>query len=313
MASTELRRELEARLVPYAESLGFVPDRRKEPRILCFRKRTATSIRLFAVLWEPRGKPEFLIEFAEAPLEGVTRYRDHIAAEDLLPGNTLLLRGELVPERGKMWFRLPRSWLHARGGRDEIVLVQQVLDLFPEVIAWWESKAEGPHLLVFEPKKIPAFPPFTPVSGVTPTEPSLLQRYFAGKAAWPIQFIGLAVVFDLFYARNAWDRANIVVVPMVLLMGAAIGFGISWFANVFLWRIRARVNGGPFHTGDIVQVIAGPCAGRVGSVYEEWPTRNQVRVDLGDSEMREVKDVFSHVELMKCRQDQRYPSVGPAT
>lgn len=302
MAQTQLQRELEARLLPYAQSLGFIPDRRKEPRILCFRRRTETSVHIFAVLWEPHDEPGFCIKFAEAPLEGVTYYRNHLAAEDLLPGNMLLLRGELVPERGEMWFQLPRSWLGSRGNRDESVLVRQVLDLFPEVIAWWESKAVGEHLLVFEPKRVPALPPLAPVHVSTPTNPSLLQRYFAGKAAWPVQFVGLAVAFDLFYARNAWDRGNIVVVILVLLMGAAIGLGISWLANVLLWRIRVRINGGPFHTGDLVQVITGPHAGTIARVYEEWPSRKEVRIDVGELEMREVKDVFSHVQLMKCRE-----------
>jgi prepilin-type N-terminal cleavage/methylation domain-containing protein len=50
-----------------------------------------------------------------------------------------------------------------------------------------------------------------------------------------------------------------------------------------------------------VQVIAGAHAGRIAAVYEEWPSRNQVRVDLGESEWTEVKDVFLYVQLCKVK------------
>jgi hypothetical protein len=35
-------------------------------------------------------------------------------------------------------------------------------------------------------------------------------------------------------------------------------------------------------------------------VYDEWPSRNKVRIDLGEQAYNEVKDVFSAVELFKA-------------
>ena len=83
--------------------------------------------------------------------------------------------------------------------------------------------------------------------------------------------------------------------------GAVIGLFAAWFFFKILWRVRIWINDGPFHAGDLVQVIAGAHAGKIAAVYEEWPSRNQVRVDLGESEWTEVKDVFSYVQLCKVK------------
>jgi hypothetical protein len=87
----------------------------------------------------------------------------------------------------------------------------------------------------------------------------------------------------------------------LVFLGAMIGFVVSWIFFKVLRHIRVWINGGPFHKGDLVQVIAGGHAGRIAAVYEEWPSRNQVRVDLGESEWSEVKDVFSYVQLLKVK------------
>jgi hypothetical protein len=87
----------------------------------------------------------------------------------------------------------------------------------------------------------------------------------------------------------------------VVFVGAIIGFMVSWFVFKILRHIRVWINGGPFHNDDLVQVIAGPHAGETTTVYEEWPSRNQVRVDLGESERQNVKDVFSYVQLLRVK------------
>ncbi len=85
----------------------------------------------------------------------------------------------------------------------------------------------------------------------------------------------------------------------LLFVGSLVGSLVSWIVVKILWHLRVRINGGPFHTGDLVQVINGTYAGQIAEVYEDWPSRNQVRVGLGES--AKSKDVFSHLQLCRVR------------
>jgi hypothetical protein len=127
-------------------------------------------------------------------------------------------------------------------------------------------------------------------------KPSLLQGFFTRDAVWVIGFLGAAVAVDLAFAIQA---PNLKQMLGMAFGGAVIGLFASWFFFQILWRVRVWINDGPFHAGDLVQVIAGAHAGKIAAVYEEWPSRNQVRVDLGEAEYAAVKDVFSYVQLCK--------------
>lgn len=294
-----LLRALETRLFPYIESLGFVRDKRHEPRIVCFRRRTEIAMQIVAVIQPPRESPGFSIEFTEAPLGGIDYVGMHLPAEDIFPGNFALLRGLLIPERGKMWFRLASPWrrLFSKKRVDADGIVQRSMELFPEIIAWWECKAKGTHLIFRQPFPLPPIPSHAPVFG-QPVVPSLLQNIFARDVTWVASFFGTAVVFTLVMAIQASALGEMF---GLVVVGAATGAVISWISLKILWHIRVWINGGPFRKGELVQVIAGPYAGRIAAVYEEWPSRNEVRIDLGESEWNEVKDVFSHVQLCRVK------------
>ena len=294
---TKIQVALETRFFPHVESLGFVRDRRQDPRIACFRRRTETATQILAVLWAIRGSPGFSIQFTEVPLNGIEYSGKHLAAEDIFPGNFALLRGWLIPKTGERWFRLSSPWhrLISRQRDEASALVQRLLDLFPEVITWWENKTKGAHLILLQPAQPAAAPSHAPVSGY-PVKPSLLQRFFARDAVWPIGFLGTAVTVDLAFTVQASDLKKML---GLVFVGAVIGLVVSWILFKVLWRVRVWLNRGPFHTGDLVQVIAGPHAGKIAAVYEEWPSRKQVRIDLGEIESTEVKDVYSYVQLLK--------------
>jgi urea transporter len=130
-------------------------------------------------------------------------------------------------------------------------------------------------------------------------KPSFLQKIFASMAAWVIGFFVIAVGTALFIAIQAFPMQGAMFV--LVITGAIVGLVVSVLFVKILRHVRVRINGGPFHKGDFVQVIAGPHAGRIATVYEEWPSRNQVRVDLGESECKEAKDVFSYVQLLKVK------------
>ncbi len=298
---TLLREILERRFFQHVESLEFVRDNRQQPGLTCFRRKADTVMQIFAVLWARRGSPGFFIQFTEAPLDGINYRGSHLSAEDIFPGNFALLRGWLIPKRGKRWFRLDlplwrRLLLRQRDNPDQ--LVERLLDLFPEIVAWWNGKTKGEHLIILPPLPPPPMPDHAPVFGC-PVKPSLLQKFFAQTHVWTVILLGTAVCIDLSLAIQAPDLPQMFA---LIFGGAIVGFIASWIFFKIVWHIRVWINGGPFRKGDLVQVIAGVHAGKIVTVYEEWPSRSQVRIDLGEREWKEVKDAFSYVQLCRVKQ-----------
>jgi hypothetical protein len=297
--SKPLREVLESRFFPYAESLGFIRDDRQQPRIICFRRKTETAVQVFAVTWEKAGRPRFFVEFGEAPLAGIDYAGHHLLAEDIWPGNFALDRGRILPERRSMWFRMDHSfWYRMTSNRrvkaDEIV--NSLLQLFREVTVWWENKIQGPHLLLIPRNPLFEKPDFKTMPDCL-VIPTALQRFFAMEEVLAAAFFAVAVSVALFIAVQAspdWQQ-----MILLVLAGSAGGALIAWISLKVLWSIRIRINGGPFRKGDLVQVIRGPHAGKVGLVYEEWPSRHQVRVALDKSAWSEGSDAFSYVQLCK--------------
>jgi hypothetical protein len=261
-------------------------------------------MQIVAVIQPPRGRPGYSIEFTEVPLIGVDYEWMHLLPEDIfpgiLPGYSALLFGLLIPERGKRLFRPASPWqrLFSKKRVDADGIVQRSLELFPEIIAWWECKDKGTHLIFRQPPPLPPVPSHAPVFG-QPVVPTLLQNFFARDGVWEAGISGAAAVNALVGAILGWNLgekwygALAVCVLIVLVLS-------RYFFKIFR-HIRVWINGGPFHRGELVQVIAGPYAGRIAAVYEEWPSRNEVRIDLGESEWKERKDVFSHVQLCRVK------------
>src|ERR1039458_5782656 len=267
METAPLQTALKARFFSHVEFIGFVRDNRQEPRLVCFRRMTKTAMQTFVLLWATRGRPGFWIQFAEAPLSGIDYSGKHHPAEDIFPGNFALPRGWLVPARGKRCFRLSSFWrrLISRRGDDASALVERLLELFPEILAWWENKAKSEHLIIFPPRPPRPIPSHAPVFGC-PVKPSLLQRFFARDGIWTTGFLGIAVVVDLALAVQAPDMRQMLALVFV---GAIAGFMVSWPLLKVVWHVRVWINGGPFHKNDLVQVIAGVHAGMIAAVYEE--------------------------------------------
>ena len=84
------------------------------------------------------------------------------------------------------------------------------------------------------------------------------------------------------------------------LLGSCLGMIFLW---PLIWRLGLRFNGAPFQEGDSVQILIGPHRGFVTRIYELWPTRGQVRVDLGEQAKKEVKDVFLDVQVCRAQED----------
>lgn len=128
-------------------------------------------------------------------------------------------------------------------------------------------------------------------------KPSVAQRLFAKSWLWPITFwagsllAGFVVAVQFYPAKTHFVLA--------LLIGATSGVALTSFGLRVIWRLRRRFNGAPFRSGDLVRILSGRHRGVVTTVYEEWPERDQVRVDLGEQAKRDVQDVFSCVELIR--------------
>ena len=128
-------------------------------------------------------------------------------------------------------------------------------------------------------------------------KPSLFQKLFAIRRFWTAGFYGastcLGVTFAVCVAPNAYYFFVSVITGT--LLAAALVF-LPW---MLFWKIRVKINGGPFRVGDRVAIISGPHAGRIVEVYAVWSPRSEVKVTLGDTEKKNVSDVFSYTQVYR--------------
>jgi hypothetical protein len=107
--------------------------------------------------------------------------------------------------------------------------------------------------------------------------------------AWPILTPPSSWEFVLWYLV-----AILAAIPLGWLLG-----------GVFLWPFVAmlcnRLNGAPYRKGEHVCVLVGKYRNRITQVYEEWPSRHQVRLDLGEEEKSKVTDVYSYNEVCRVK------------
>jgi len=149
---TELRREIERTLVPYALSRGFVVDRKQAPDFLNFRRCSLDKVEMFDIQWDKNGRPRFTVNFGSCPPGGLSIRGTHYAAEEVSAGWHGVSHGRLQPTTGlkQSWFgqddpqlegQLADARLHTPGE-----LVGLLLDLLREVETYWTSGTVGPHL-----------------------------------------------------------------------------------------------------------------------------------------------------------------------
>ena len=75
-------------------------------------------------------------------------------------------------------------------------------------------------------------------------------------------------------------------------------FGVM-FLGRFVGLLAIKLNGGPFAVGDRVLILAGSHKGEVGTVYELWKSRFQLRVFLSEEEKKKVKDVLGDHQVWR--------------
>lgn len=131
-------------------------------------------------------------------------------------------------------------------------------------------------------------------------KPSAIQIFLANTRLWGIAFwvcpIVLGVIFLLPIYSDLEGYKDFI---KAIAAGAAFGFLCTYFPLFFLGRILMKINGSPFHVGDMVHIMAGKHKGQIARVYEVWKARNSVRVELGEQAMNDIDDVYSYMDI--CR------------
>ena len=154
--TTELRREIKSRFVPYAAERGFSLDERLQPVSTIYRRQGANRIEMFELQWDKYGSARFVINFGMCPVQGLDINGKSTPAEDVLP-TWCNETGTLQPRRGsgtRSWFRQDSTLLQRLMGagtlRQPSEVADELLALFPEVERYWVSGTVGPHLKVWK-------------------------------------------------------------------------------------------------------------------------------------------------------------------
>ena len=153
--TTALRQALKRKFIPFAESRGFVVDRRDQPISTVFRRYTGKVVHIFAVQWEEYGSPRFIINFGTCPACGVVIRGESHSAENYLP-SWCDDSGTLQPSRGnssRSWFRQDHSMMHRLSLKSSLRapedVVEEMLALFPELEHYWSTGEVGQHMRIW--------------------------------------------------------------------------------------------------------------------------------------------------------------------
>lgn len=138
---------------------------------------------------------------------------------------------------------------------------------------------------------------------VKSARPSWIRRGLTSNWLWLILFFGFPVSAGIIWLTRVRPAQEYSL--WELWLGAFVGVVIGFPVFYVVQYLVGRLNGAPFHRGDCVQILSSRHCGKIVRVYDEWPERGQVRVDLGDDLKRDVEDVFSYVELRRVNQRQR--------
>ncbi|WP_243303083.1 DUF4304 domain-containing protein [Geothrix oryzisoli] len=150
--TTALRSALKAVFYPYVEARGFILDTSNQPWFTTFRRHQGDKVHVFDIQWDKYGGPRFVLNFGEAPANGLVRQHEPIAPQhiDLCDCQPRL---RLQRRRGGTmgcWFQLRRPlWEQfislSREYRPEEV-AHRVTASFAEVETWWATRVQGPHV-----------------------------------------------------------------------------------------------------------------------------------------------------------------------
>jgi hypothetical protein len=148
--ATALRDAVKKRFYPFVEGKGFARGN-SSGYFTEFRRVRAEGVHLFDIQWDKYWRPLFVLNFHQGPARGAEGVND----ANLEGSRFQQHAGRLQRRRGGRmgcWFGLRRPWIRVlTSGRwsyspDEVV--DELIDAFGELEAWWEDRSEGPHIYI---------------------------------------------------------------------------------------------------------------------------------------------------------------------
>ena len=305
-----LRQAIYAKFYPTLEDMGFRMDEpTSKKNIDNFRKTVGSTMKIFTISWGLLNSPSLSVSYTEIPVNGLTVFNGkHLSSGEITAYTPFVLQAYLRPNDSSCQFNLYVSfWSALFHSVKQLELrcesiVQLLNSIVPNVENWWSEDEDHEHFVIRRFKTKP--PEFTVITGQQ-RKVSLLKKIFAREWVWISLFIITAfsiasTLFAMFYIYNPQEPDIWSILGALFACSAAGVYIYLIFGRVLLFFV-ILINGGPFHKGDIVQVIHGEHAGKIGRVYEEWPSRGEVKVDLGQEAYDNVKDVFSECQIIRTK------------
>ena len=145
--TTELRREIKERFIPFLTAKGFTTDNRHAPGTKIFRRAHHGRLHICDLQWEKYGKPRFILNFGETELQ--QRQMDTLGTWDC---ETYL---QLKPKSGAStatWFRQDKPWPVRTISKEKLYpaasIITLLIDLFAEAENFWQTGCIGQHVNV---------------------------------------------------------------------------------------------------------------------------------------------------------------------
>jgi hypothetical protein len=138
-------------------------------------------------------------------------------------------------------------------------------------------------------------------------KPTRLQYVFAHSVT--ICTWGGALALAVFVGRSLLrsptqllDKSFLFWFVFEILISLALGWTLSgFFISPFVCTFVGKLNGAPFHVGDLVQILVGQHQDHVARVYDVWAERRQLRIELSEQERNDVTDVFDYFQICKLQ------------
>jgi len=150
--TTELRREIKKVFIPFAESKGFTSTMQFAPQTFDFIKKTDDEVFVFDIQWEKYGYPRFVVNFGKCAKHEIANILKVYSANEINPAITPT-QGRLQPKKGfttASWFRQDKNLFiklfSPNINRPASVVVNQLIELFPEVEQYFTNGTIGKHL-----------------------------------------------------------------------------------------------------------------------------------------------------------------------
>jgi hypothetical protein len=150
--TTELRRAIKSRFVPFLTEQGFAIDQSHAPAFVDFRRFRNGQVHCIEIQWEKYGSPRFALNVGAASDSGTKWGEMKTAAANMGPAQCpecIRLYPNKVGGSTRRWFRqdntLLKTLLTMQRRKPASEVVDQLIAFYPEVDAYLNDGIIGPH------------------------------------------------------------------------------------------------------------------------------------------------------------------------